>query len=183
MSAQEKPKISCWQSSVAHDNGLTIQLWLVHNFVGETEMSVLSNLKLVAAKKPAQLSPVVQRRNKVVRRLAEQIALATAKQDGKTYAPTKQRTVKDAATGESKTISVSKFIKEWWFVTTDNKLCVSLRYGAKIVELAKGKTAVELATADQLVPTLETLKTAVIAGELDAQLEAVSAKVKAGFKK
>jgi hypothetical protein len=146
-------------------------------------MSALSNLKLVAAKKAAQLSPVVARRQKVARRLAEQIMLATAKQDGKTYAPTKPRTVKDAETGESKSIAVPKRIKEWWFVTTDNKLCVSLRYGAKIVEIAKGKTAVELASADQLVPTLETLKTAVEEGSLDAQLEAVSAKVKAGFKK
>lgn len=146
-------------------------------------MTALANLKLVAAKKPTQLSPVVQRRNKVARRIAEQIALATAKQDGKTYAPTKQRTVKDAETGESKTISVSKRMKEWWFVADSGKTCVSLRYGAKIVEIAKGKTAVELATADQLVPTLETLKAAVEGGELDAQLEAGSAKVKAGFKK
>lgn len=147
-------------------------------------MTALANLKLVAAKKPAQLSPVVQRRNKVAKRIAEQIALATAKQDGKSYAPTKQRTVKDAETGESKSISVPKRIKEWWFVTTDNKLCVSLRYGAKVVSLgAKGATAVELAAPDQLVPTLETLKAAVEAGELDAALEAVSAKVKAGFKK
>ena len=142
-----------------------------------------AQLKLIAAKRPVQLSPVVQRRNKVAKRIAEQIALATAKQDGKSYAPTKQRKVTDAATGESKTIAVPKRIKEWWFVTDTGKLCVQLRYGAKIVEFAKGKSAVELATADQLVPTLETLKAAVEGGELDAQLEAVSGAVKAAFKK
>ena len=38
-------------------------------------------------------------------------------------------------------------------------------------------------TASDLVPTLETLKQAVESGELDAQLEAVSGAVKAGFKK
>jgi hypothetical protein len=146
-------------------------------------MTALSNLKLIAAKKPAQLSPVVQRRTKVARRIAEQIALATARQDGTSYAPTKQRKVTDAETGERKTITVPKSIKEWWFVTDTGKLCVQLRYGAKIVEIAKGKTAVELATADQLVPTLETLKAAVEGGELDSQLEAVSGAVKAGFKK
>ncbi len=146
-------------------------------------MTALSNLKLISAKKPAQLSPVVQRRNKVAKRIAEQIALATAKQDGKSYAPTKQRKVTDAETGESKTISVPKRIAEWWFVTDTGKLCVQLRYGAKIVELAKGKTAVELATADQLVPTLETLRQAVEEGTLDVQLEAVSGAVKAAFKK
>jgi hypothetical protein len=146
-------------------------------------MTALANLKLIAAKRPVQLSPVVERRNKVAKRIAEQIALATAKQDGKSYAPTKQRKVTDVATGESKTITVPKRIKEWFFASADGKLCVQLRYGAKIVELAKGKTAVELATADQLVPTLETLKAAVEGGELDAQLEAVSGAVKAAFKK
>jgi hypothetical protein len=150
----------------------------------ENEMTALANLKLIAAKRPVQLSPVVQRRNKVAKRIAEQIALATAKQEGKSYAPTKQRKVTDAVTGESKTITVPKRIKEWWFVTDTGKLCVQLRYGAKIVTLgAKGASAVELATADQLVPTLETLKTAVEGGELDAQLEAVSGAVKAAFKK
>ena len=143
-----------------------------------------AQLKLIAAKRPVQLSPVVQRRNKVAKRIAEQIALATAKQDGKSYAPTKQRKVTDAATGESKTIAVPKRIKEWWFVTDTGKLCVQLRYGAKIVTLgAKGASAVELATADQLVPTLEALKAAVEEGTLDAQLEAVSGAVKAAFKK
>ena len=142
------------------------------------------DLKIITAKRPVQLSPTVQRRNKVAKRIAEQIALATAKQDGKSYAPTKQRKVTDAVTGEINTISVPKRIKEWWFLTDTGKLCVQLRYGTKIVTLgAKGASAVELATADQLVPTLETLKAAVEGGELDTQLEAVSGAVKAAFKK
>jgi hypothetical protein len=146
-------------------------------------MSALANLKLVAAKRPMQLSPVVQRRNKVAKRLYEQIQLATAKQEGKLYAPSKLRTVKDDETGESKTIAVPKRIKEWWFATASGAICVQLRYGAKVVEFSKGKTAVELASVADLVPTLETLKVAVEGGELDAQLEAVSGAVKAGFKK
>jgi hypothetical protein len=142
-----------------------------------------AQLKLIAAKRPVQLSAAVQRRNKVAKRIAEQIELATAIQNGKTYAPTKQRKVTDAETGESKTISVPKRIKPWWFVTTDNKLCVQLRYGAKIVEFAKGKGAIEVASADELVTTLSVLRDAVMNGELDAQIETVSGAVKAGFKK
>lgn len=146
-------------------------------------MSALANLKLIVAKRPMQLSPIVQRRNKVIKRIFEQIQLATAAQEGKTYAPTKLRTVKDEATGETTTVQVAKRIKEWWFVTEAGKLCVSLKYGAKVVEIAKGKTAVELVNANELVQTLETLKTAVESGELDAQLEVVSGAVKAAFKK
>ena len=146
-------------------------------------MSALAQLKLVAAKRPVQLAPVVLRRNKVAKRIWEQIEMAKAKQNGNSYAPTKQRTVTDATTGERKTMTVPKRIKEWFFVSDTGKLCVQLRYGAKIVEIAKGKTAVELTSGADLVPTLETLKAAVEGGELDAQLEAVSGKLKAGFKK
>ncbi len=146
-------------------------------------MSALANLKLVAAKRPVQLSPVVQRRNKVAKRIYEQIALAKAKQDGTLYSPTRLRTVKDEETGLNKTVSVPKRLKEWWFATDSGKLCVSLRYGAKVIEFAKGKTAVELASEKELVATLEVLKQAVESGELDAQLEAASGAVKSGFKK
>lgn len=147
-------------------------------------MSALAQLKLVVAKKSAQLSPIVQRRNKLSARLFQQIQLATAKRDGTAFAPTKLKTVTDAETGESKTVSVAKKVKEWWFMADSGKLCVSVRYGAKVIALgSKGQTAVELANADQLIPTLTTLKAAVEAGDLDSQIEAVSRAVKAGFKK
>ena len=137
-------------------------------------MSALANLKLVAAKRAVQLSPVIQRRNKVLMRIAEQIEFAQAKLDGKLYAPMKQRKVKDEETGEIKTVDVAKRVKEWWFTTDNGKLCVSLRYGAKVVEVAKGKTAVELPSEKDLVTTLEVLRSAVENGELDTQIEAAS---------
>ena len=146
-------------------------------------MSALANLKLVAAKRAVQLSPAIQRRNKVSIRITEQIALAQSKLDGKLYEPMTQRKVKNAETGEIETVQVAKRVKEWWFTTDNGKLCVALRYGAKIVEIAKGKTAVELASDKELVATLEVLRKAVNAGELDTQIEAVAGAVKAGFKK
>ena len=146
-------------------------------------MTVLANLKLVNAKRPVQLSPVLQRRNKVAKRISEQIELVKARQEGKTFSPTRQRTVKDAETGQNMTVSVPKRVKEWWFFSDSGKLCLSLRYGAKVVEIAKGKTAVELTGEKELVATLEILKQAVESGELDGQIEAVAGAVKAGFKK
>jgi len=146
--------------------------------------NALANLKLIAAKRPVQMSPVVQRRAKVAKRIAEQIALAKSAADGSTYAPTKQRKVKDAETGETKTVEVTKRVKSWAWTAENGKLCVSLRYGAKIVALStKGQTAVELSNANDLVKTLEALKSAVESGELDQQLEAASSSVKAGFKR
>lgn len=146
-------------------------------------MSALASLKLTAAKRTTNISPVMQRRNKVALRIHQQIQLATAQQEGKSYAPTKQKTVKDVETGESKIIQVPKRIKEWWFTSETGKLCVSLKYGPKTVELMKGRSAIELNSAKELVTALSVLKDAVLGGELDAQLEAVSSSVKAGFKK
>jgi hypothetical protein len=144
--------------------------------------TALAGLKLTAAKRSNQVSPVQQRRNKMLKRLAEQVELAKAKQEGRQYAPTKQAKVLDEETGEKRTVQVAKRIKEWWF-SSDGKICISLRYGATIVELKKGMTSVELASDKDLVKTLEVLATTVQNGEIDAQLEAASGAVKAGFKK
>lgn len=141
-------------------------------------MSALANLKLVAAKKPTHLSPVVIRRNKVIDRLHEQLEMAKARQEGRTYAPTRMRSVKNAETGVTTAIEMPKRLKQWWWTADNGKLCLSLRYGAKVVEIAKGKTAVELAGEKDLVETLEILKQAVESGELDAQIEAVVGSVK-----
>ena len=147
-------------------------------------MGVLANLKLVAAKMKVQLSPIVQKRSKLVKRLDEQIALAKAKQDGTVFTATRLRRMKDEQTGEKQTVEVEKRVKEWWWVQTDSKkLCITLKYGAKVIELAKGKTAIEIASEKELVATLELLRQAVEGGELDAQIEAASSAVKAGFGK
>ena len=51
------------------------------------------------------------------------------------------------------------------------------------VDIAKGKNAVEVANLDDLVTVIETVKSAVEAGELDVQIELASGSLKAGFKK
>ena len=60
-------------------------------------------------------------------------------------------------------------------------MCLNIRYGAKLIELAKGKSAIEIANADDLIKTLELVKSAVDAGELDTQIESASGAVRAGF--
>ena len=146
-------------------------------------MSALASLKLVAAKRPTKVSEVILRRNKVIKRLAEQIEIAKLKQGQIGLAPTKLRTVTDVVTGEKRTTEVKKRVREWFFASDAGKLCVSMRYGNRNVEFARGKTAVEIASADELIPTLITLRDAVQSGELDAQLEATAAQVKTAFKK
>lgn len=146
-------------------------------------MSVIGTLKLVATKRPNQITAVQVRRNKMCRRLHEQIMLANAKQDGKQFSATKFRTVTDSETGERKSVEVAKIIKPWWFTTDNGKTAIAIRYGARVLELAKGKFAVEVASPSDIASTLEIIKTAVEAGELDAQLEATAGNLRNGFKK
>ena len=146
-------------------------------------MSALSTLKLVAARKPQQMPTIQLRRNKLSNNLWEQIQLAKSQISGQPFVVTRFRSVKDPETGLRRQVEIPKRIRAWWFVTENGKVCVSIRYGSWTLELAKGKPSVEVASADELVVTLETIKRAVEAGELDTQIETASAGLKSGFKK
>ena len=146
-------------------------------------MSSLAQLKLTAQSKPAQMSAIQQRRNKLVKRVWEQMELAKAQTQGSHYAPTKFRTVTDRATGARKQVETSKRVKQWWFTTETGKLALSIRYGSKVLELAPKKFAVELASDKDLVATLELIKTAVLNGELDTAIDLAANKLRDGFTK
>lgn len=146
-------------------------------------MSLLNSLKIVTAKRPAPVSPIARRRDMLIAKLNEQVAYAQAQQDGSVYAPTRTRTVKDQETGESKRVEMPKRVKPWWFTDDSGKLCLVVKYGTKPLELAKGKVAIELSAQADLIPTLETLKAAVTAGELDAHIEVMSGALRKGFAK
>ena len=146
-------------------------------------MSVLNNLKLVDVKKPRNMPAIVVRRNKLSSRLWEQIQLAKSQLEGTPFVVTKFRSVKDRETGILKQVEVPKRIKPWWFQSDEGKVCFSVRYGSWTIDLAKGKPSVEVESGEALVNALETIKIAVEAGELDAQIEIASAKLRSGFGK
>ena len=143
----------------------------------------LATLKLSTAVKPTHMPVIQVRRNKLVRRLWEQMELAKAQQAGTHFAPIKFRSIADPDTGIRRQVEMPKRVKPWWFVTDTGKLVLSVRYGTKVVELAKGKVAVEVGVEKDLVPTLELIKRAVEAGELDVQIEAAALKLRDGFVK
>ena len=146
-------------------------------------MSALESLKLTTAKKPAHIPAIVFRRNKLSSKLWEQIQLAKSQIEGTPFVVTKFKSIKDKETGLRKQVEIPKRIREWWFRNEAGKVCVSVRYGTKVIELAKGKHSVEVENAQALVKALETIKSAVEQGELDAQIESASGALKLGFKK
>jgi hypothetical protein len=144
-------------------------------------MSTLNNLKLSADKKPQHIAPVQQRRNKLSHRLWEQIQLAKSQVDGTEFVVKKYRSFKDQETGLRKQIEVPKRIRPWWFVSANGKVCISIKYGTSVLELAKGKPSIEVDSPQDLIKALEAIKGAVEAGELDGQIEIASTNLRAGF--
>jgi len=146
-------------------------------------MSTLTTLKLTDAKKPNQAPQVVQRRNKLAKRVWQQIELAKAQEQGTQFRVTKFKSYTDSETGIRKQIETQMIVKQWWFTTDAGKLAISVRYGSKVLELAKGKYAVEVAQEKDLAKTLDVIKTAVLNGELDSAINNAATKLRAGFAK
>ena len=144
-------------------------------------MGVLNALKLVAAQQRQSLSAVQIRRDKLVSRLTEQIDLARATQTGTRFTATRTRTITDTETGLRRQVEAAKRVKPWWFKAENGKVVLSVRYGSRVLELAKGKSAVEVGSDKDLVLVLGTIREAVLAGELDAQMEAAANKLREGF--
>ena len=144
-------------------------------------MSGLSALKLVTSKRQQGNSPQFARRQKLSSKLDEQIQLAKAQQSGTEFSPVKIRTVKDEATGESRKVEVPKKLKPWWWTGENGKLCITVRYGARTLEIVEGKNAIETDSIAAVITSLQVIRTAVDSGELDKRIEAVTTKVKEGF--
>ncbi len=107
--------------------------------------------------------------------------LAKAQEQGTQFRVAKFKSYTDSETGVRKQVETDVRVKPWWFVTDNGKLAISVRYGSKVLELGKGKFAVEVGTEKDLVKVLDVIKTAVSAGELDTAIDAAASKLRAGF--
>ena len=128
-------------------------------------MSKLNSLNLIAYERPSN-NPTFKRRQKLIDKLNEQIRLA--EDDG--YQPTTLKWVTDAD-GERKRVEVPKRVKKWWGKDASGNNVLTVRYGSKPLELAKGKQAVKLASNEDVAKTLRVIAEAVEAGELNAVIE------------
>ncbi len=140
-------------------------------------MNVISSLKVVAAKRPNQQPQIVRRRNKLINALHDQLQLGTAEAEGREYLKTRRRHIKNPATGEYSESAISRKPRAWYWTGEDGKVYIALKYETKALEIAKGKSAIEIGDAKQLVPMIEALKRTVAAGELDAQIDSAGNEV------
>ncbi|MGA0189873.1 MAG: DUF6641 family protein [bacterium] len=136
-------------------------------------MELLKTLKLTQYQRNNRNNPVLQRRIKLAAGISEQIQLAK----NPNYKQISVRTVADD-NGGVREVEVGKRVLRWWRVGADGSVELTVRYGSRVLELAKGMDAVELTSADELVPVLEQFKAAAERGEMDDMIAAQLAKRK-----
>ena len=146
-------------------------------------MGYLEKLNVTQLKRPQSLSPTEQRRAKLVTKLEEQLALAQAQAEGKRYIVTKAAWTRDND-GNKTRVQKERMVRPWWFADGSTGLSLVVRYGARILELQKGKRAIAIAQPALLPGALNTVIAAVQAGELDGAISAVvdERKLKIGSK-
>jgi len=140
----------------------------------------LNSLTFTNTKRPKNQPPIVQRRNKLISKLWEQLALAKAKHSGKDFVIKRYKNIKDLE-GNIKSIEKPKRIKPWWFTSSTGALCINVFYGSKLLELANDKTAIEAANLENVIEVLELLKREAEMGTFDAAIEAASLQLRSRF--
>ena len=143
-------------------------------------MGNLDILKLTDATRPKNQPPVVERRNKLSKKLWEQMELAKARNAGTNFTVKRFRTIKDLE-GNVRSVERDKRIKPWWFTSNNGTLCVQVFYGSKALELASGKTAIEARDLAHVVEILGLIKHEVEIGTLDTAIETVSHLLRSRF--
>ena len=132
-------------------------------------MNFIHNLTLVELTKTHAQSPLARRRSKLAEKVEQQVQLASNPE----YKPTKVIWSKDND-GNEHLVERAMRIKRWWVTNADGTVQLTVRYGSKPLEFAKGKNAIELSSASEIASTLIVISDAVKNGELDASLEVSS---------
>lgn len=141
----------------------------------------LSSLKITNVVRQMSTNTNEFRKNKLLKKLDEQINLATAQISGELFTIKRLKNVRDE-NGNATQVEVSKRVSPW-FWSDNNKTFVQIKYGTRVLELQKGKNTIELSSQDELIKTLNIVKSSVASGELDSVIEAASVKVRERFGK
>jgi hypothetical protein len=85
-------------------------------------MTIIASLKVTNADRPRQQPVIVQRCNKLINALHDQLELARAQAEGCEYLKTRRRHVKNPVTGEYAEAVVSRRPRAWFWTEDDGKL-------------------------------------------------------------
>jgi hypothetical protein len=123
-------------------------------------MPVLKSLSFTALPKNGN-DPVQARRAKFVSKLEEQKLLL----EDPNHVRTVQRWTK--VDGQRQAVTKQQAVRPWWKTDPVGQVVMSIKFGAKPLEFEKGKAGIVVPSKDKLPIVIDTLISAVRAGELD----------------
>ena len=137
-------------------------------------MIQLADVKLVSAVRPTFQDPVALKRLKFISRVSEQLEIANLSMKGEQIPFT--------SFNDPVSLKRPRKVSPWWWTDKDGKYLMAIKYGSKVIELAKGKPAVQAETLEQIIEVLKSLKLATSNGELDLHLTQASELIRKKFK-
>jgi hypothetical protein len=123
-------------------------------------MPVLKSLSFTALPKNGN-DPVQARRTKFVAKLEEQKQLLK----DPNHVRTVQRWTK--VDGQRQAVTKQQAVRPWWKTDPAGQVVMSIKFGARPLEFEKGKAGIVVPSKDKLPTVIDTLISAVRAGELD----------------
>lgn len=133
-------------------------------------MTHLSKLSLSAATRRQPVTPAARKRLNLLHKLDLQIQAAEAELRDEEFLKDVRKWVR-GEDGEKQLIDTQRPIRKWWWQHHTGAWMLTLRDGAKELLLADDKSSVEIGEISNLVDVLQTIRAAILAGELDGQLE------------
>ena len=133
-------------------------------------MPILDTLTLSTAARNRAVAGEPVFRGKLADAIDLQIAAVQAEQKGEAFRRTTERLTANKETGQRERATVPVRFRPWWWKDAAGQVFLEVRYANKPVEIKPGKSAITVGTVNRLVPILEQIKKAVLAGELDRQL-------------
>lgn len=148
-------------------------------------MQHLSQLSLTVNSQKQPVSPVARKRLNLLRKLETQIEAAEAELKDEEFLEDIRKWVR-GEDGERKQITEQRPIRKWWWQHHTGAWMLTLRDGAKELPVLEDKNSIEIGEITNLVEVLQTVRSAVLAGELDdalAQMVKTKPKTPAGKSK
>ncbi len=137
-------------------------------------MIQLADVKLVSAVRPTFQDPITLKRTKFISRVSEQLEIANHLMKGEQIPFT--------SFNDPVSLKRPRKVSPWWWIDKDGKYLMTIKYGSKVIELSKGKPAVQAETLDQIIEVLKSLKQATSNGELDFLLTQAGELIRKRFK-
>jgi hypothetical protein len=155
--------------------------WSSPEQIKELIMAILGSLKLVTATRLNRLTDTERRRLKLVDKLDDQIKCIEAASKNEAFMKSRKawRTNDD---GQDEHVTITRSVRPWWWQDIKGQLFIAIKYGTQPMELAKGKTAIQVSSLDELSKVMSSIKQAVLMGELDTQLDQAGLKTASRFK-